>query len=286
MQYEIDCHSHSFYSPDAAESPELMFKKARIAGLKGLVITDHNTTAHFPKINKSAKKNKLITCEGIEITASYKNADIHILGYSNSFDVKYLEPLLKSIRNGYNKRSKKTLIRLKKIGIEINFSDLLKKSRSGYVSKPLIAKEISRVKKIEYKSALLLVERGGAAYVPYGVWAPSPEKVVECINKAGGKAVFAHPGDFFGKRNSLPLSKREVAFNKLIKSLIKAGLSGIEVWYPTHTPKQIVSFKSITKKYNIIPTGGSDWHGKAFTPNRSMGQCGTKINYLSKLLVS
>lgn len=285
MKYEIDCHSHSFYSPDAGENPELIFKRARIAGLKGLVITDHNTTAHLSNIKQVAKKNKLVTCEGIEITASYLGADIHILGYSNSFNTDLLEPLLKNIRRGYNERSRKTLHKLAKVGIKINFSDLLKQSKSKCVTKPLIARAICKIKKINQKRALSFVERGGIAYVPYGTWAPSPEGVVRYINDAGGKAVFAHPGDFFEKRSSLPVSKREAAFKTLIKLLIKSGLSGLEVWYPTHTNKQIARFKSIAQKNNLIPTGGSDWHGKVFTPHRSIGQSGTKLKYFFKLLV-
>lgn len=283
MRYDIDCHSHSFYSPDAGESPNLIFTRARLSGLRGLVITDHNTTAHFSSAKKAAKKNKMLTCEGIEITASFQGADIHILGYSDSFNKGSLEPMLRQIRKGYNERSKAVLRKLKKEGVKINFADLLKQSKSGYVSKPLIARAISRLKKIDQKAALSFVERGGIAYVPYGVWAPTPEKVVESIRKAGGKAVFAHPGDFFGKRNSSPVSKRETSFKKLIGLLIKAGLSGIEVWYPTHKTKQVTRFKMLVRKYNLIATGGSDWHGKIFTPHRSVGEQGTTLNNFLRL---
>lgn len=284
MKSIIDCHSHSFFSPDAEESPNKIFKTAHKAGLEGMVITDHNTTTHFSSCEKAAKKNKIFTCQGLEITSTYMGADVHILGYSNSFNKKSLEPLLKQIRSGYNKRSKKILLKLKKIGIEINFSDLLKKSKSGCVSKPIIAREISRIKKINQKAALKFVERGGVAYVPYGCWAPPPNKVVQTILKAGGKAVFAHPGDFFGKRNSLPASKIECSFDKLLKLLIKSGLSGIEVGYPTHTRKQILRFKLIAAKYALVPTGGSDWHGEIFTPNKKIGQCSTSLKLFSKLL--
>jgi predicted metal-dependent phosphoesterase TrpH len=285
MTHDIDCHSHSFYSPDASESPDRIFKRARLAGLKGLIITDHNTTLHFLSANRAARKNKLFTCQGIEITATYRGADIHILGYSNSFNTSILEPLLRQIRNGYNHRSKKILQKLKKQGIVINFSDLLKQSKSGCVSKPLIAGAISRIKKIEQKSALSLVERGGIAYVPYGEWAPTPQIVLKYIHKAGGKAVLAHPGDFFGKRNSLPVATMEKSFKKLIALLIKTGLDGIEVWYPTHTSQQVTRFKSIVRMYNLIPTGGSDWHGQIFTPHRSVGERGTKINHFLKFFL-
>ena len=280
MGNNIDCHLHSFYSPDGSESPNALFEGALKNNLSGLVITDHNTTAHFTSVKRVAKKFKLQTCEGLEITASYEGADIHILGYSKSFNKKLLEPLLKDIREGYNKRSKTTLNKLEKTGIKISFSELLKKTKSGCVTKPLIAKQIARIKNISQKEALTFVERGGVAFVPYGPWAPSPEQVVRIINEAGGKAVFAHPGDFFKKRNSLPISKIEGSFKKLLNKLIEAGLAGIEVSYPTHTPKQVLRFKSIAQKFNLISTGGSDYHGIAFTPDRSIGQrSATKYNF-------
>lgn len=284
MKYEVDCHSHSFFSPDAGESPDTLFKIAKTKKLKGLVITDHNTINQFCSTRLAAQKYKILTCEGVEITSSYKGADIHILGYAKSFNAKHLSPILNRICNGYNTRSQKTLIKLREIGIKINFLKLLKKSKSGYISKPLIAREISKLKKITQKEALLYVERGGIAYIPYGRWAPSPEVVVKSIIKAGGKAVLAHPGDFFGKRNSIPLSKRRMMFDELIKSLVMAGISGIEIWYPSHTSQQISYFKSITKKYNLISTGGSDYHGKVFTEDRSIGQRGTKLSEFLKLL--
>jgi len=283
MSNNIDCHVHSFYSPDGSESPNMLFKRALKNNLKGLVVADHNTMAHFVSIKRAAKKFKLLTCEGVEITASYKGADIHILGYSKSFNKKSLEPLLKGICVGYNKRSKTTLSKLKKIGINISFLELLKKTKSGYVTKPVIARQIALIKNISQKEALSFVERGGVAYVPYGPWAPTPSQVVRAIREAGGRAVFAHPGDFFKKRNSLPIYKREKLFKKLLHKLIKVGLSGIEVQYPTHTQKEIIRFTSIARKYNLISTGGSDYHGMVFTPHRLVGQCGATQYIFSKL---
>ncbi|MDB5204216.1 MAG: hypothetical protein JWP09_244 [Candidatus Taylorbacteria bacterium] len=285
MKFEIDCQTHSHYSPDAEKSPLAIFERARSLGLKGVIVTDHNTTSHFLNIKKVAKATGLMTCLALEITATYENSDIHILAYGNNMDAKILESMLKRIRESYNKRSKAMIQKLSKAGIaQIDFEKLLKKSKSACVTKPAIADAFAHIKKIDQKSALAFFERGGVAYVPYGTWIPTPEAVVKLICKAGGKAVFAHPGDFFGKRSSLPEEKREPAFLKLMDILLGAGLAGIEVWYPSHTKELENKFKKVAKENDLLTTGGSDWHGPKFTPNREVGQRGISVSQFKKLI--
>src|SRR5438270_3239306 len=43
MLFNIDLHTHSFFSGDGVSSPEDMIAAARIKGLNGIAITDHNT---------------------------------------------------------------------------------------------------------------------------------------------------------------------------------------------------------------------------------------------------
>src|SRR5438034_9918436 len=43
MPFNIDLHTHSFFSGDGVSSPEDMIAAARVKGLHGLAITDHNT---------------------------------------------------------------------------------------------------------------------------------------------------------------------------------------------------------------------------------------------------
>ena len=43
MLYRFDLHLHSFYSADAAASPEELIAAARAPGLNGIAITDHDS---------------------------------------------------------------------------------------------------------------------------------------------------------------------------------------------------------------------------------------------------
>ncbi len=84
----------------------------------------------------------------------------------------------------------------------------------------------------------------------------NPKTVIEKIKKAGGIAVLAHPACYF--TNNL---------DYLVSKLIDFGLEGIEVYYPYKGLRGILKFHSeekiykIAEKYNLIKTGGSDFHG-------------------------
>ena len=83
------------------------------------------------------------------------------------------------------------------------------------------------------------------------------KEVIEKIKNANGIPVLAHPACYW-------------CFNldDFIKSLIDIGLEGIETYYPYIGLRRIVKFHSkntvenIADKYNLIKTGGSDFHGK------------------------
>lgn len=84
----------------------------------------------------------------------------------------------------------------------------------------------------------------------------NPKSVIEKINKAGGIAVLAHPCCYWA-----------FSLEGLVKELTAMGLEGIEVYYPYNGLRSIVKFHSRTKiadiadKYDLIKTGGSDFHG-------------------------
>src|SRR5438874_1662865 len=43
MPFNIDLHTHSFFSGDGISSPEDLIAAARAKGLHGIAVTDHNT---------------------------------------------------------------------------------------------------------------------------------------------------------------------------------------------------------------------------------------------------
>ena len=87
-----------------------------------------------------------------------------------------------------------------------------------------------------------------------------PKDVIKAIHAAGGIAVLAHPACYWA-----------LSLEGLIKSLMKNGLDGVEVYYPYPRFRSVVKFHSakavlkIAEKYpELIKTGGSDFHGIEF----------------------
>ncbi len=85
-------------------------------------------------------------------------------------------------------------------------------------------------------------------------------KLIKAIHAAGGIAVLAHPACYWA-----------INLERMVKSLIKDGLDGIEVYYPYPRFRKIVKFhsskdvKKIADKYpELIQTGGTDFHGEIF----------------------
>lgn len=85
--------------------------------------------------------------------------------------------------------------------------------------------------------------------------ARSPKKVIEAIHNANGIAILAHPACYWC-----------ISLEHFVKSLVKEGLDGIEVYYPYKRHRGIIKFhfastvEKIAKKLNLLATGGSDSH--------------------------
>jgi hypothetical protein len=75
----------------------------------------------------------------------------------------------------------------------------------------------------------------------------TPEDAVRLLRRAGGVPVFAHPG----------LAERD----ELIPSMVEAGLMGIECYYSEHSPAQRGGYLELCRRYDLVATGGSDFHG-------------------------
>jgi predicted metal-dependent phosphoesterase TrpH len=75
----------------------------------------------------------------------------------------------------------------------------------------------------------------------------TPEHAVRLLRRAGGVPVFAHPG----------LAERD----ELIPSMVEAGLMGIECYYSEHSPAQRGTYLDLCGRYDLVATGGSDFHG-------------------------
>lgn len=262
----IDLHIHTYYS-DGGLSPSKIVKMAAEKNLSAIAITDHNTIAGVYKAQKEAKKRGIIVLSGIELDTNFQGYDFHILGYGMDIKNKKFLKALKKIRKERLQRELKMAKKMKKLGFSIDLKKLKDLSLISVMAKyhivKLLMKNSENRKKVYqevglYPSLSQIINfymiRGKKAYVEKKILAI--EEIFDLIKKAGGVCILAHPGLIH------PDWKIGFSSDRIILKLVKLGLDGIEVYSPKHTPPEEQHYKKLAKKYNLLITGGTDFHGE------------------------
>lgn len=262
-----DLHLHSFYS-DGERGFNGILEHALTLGMRGLAITDHNGVCPEVKhLVARAKKYNIEILEGVEVSSQISlgrgsTLSLHILGYSLDFNTGKLNDGLKETVSGYEKRARTIVKKCQNLGIRMNHNKLRSSSRGLYVSRNTIAKEITKQQKINFDQALKI-----AFMEEKEDWFMTSHQAISLIKESGGVPVLAHPGKLIPKlleRSSAPM----------LEILIKEGLRGIEVFYPTHTRSETRSLLKLANKYGLVVTGGTDYHGPHRPPYTEIGDTG------------
>lgn len=68
-----------------------------------------------------------------------------------------------------------------------------------------------------------------------------------------------------------------LAYDRWLPELIAAGLQGIECHYGRYTSDVVDRLVQLARKWGLVPTGGSDFHGPEVTPDNPLG--GTPVPF-------
>lgn len=255
----IDLHVHSNYS-DGSESVSELILLAKEAKLSAFALTDHDTVDGFLPLSKAAeeynkscpKEERIEVLPGVEISAGFKEGDIHILGLLvNPFDEDF-KHLLKTAERERDSRNKKMAENLKKAGLPINYEEIEKSFPDAIITRAHFGKFL--VEKGIVSSYQEAFDHYLGDKTPYYVARKftTPKDSIEGILKAGGIPVLAHPILYH-----LPNEELE----SLVRELVGYGLRGIETIYSTYSDKDEAYIRSLAKKFDLLITGGSDFHG-------------------------
>jgi len=257
-----DLHSHSSYS-DGDFDPETLVQEAKNIGLAGLALTDHNGIGGLDRARNKAQELGLKFIGGIEISARYGPADVHVLGYGVEFNRTILEQGLVETRRGYEERVAEMVRRCRRGGFDkVNWEAIVDKRRKMPGSVMIsfdVTQELVEKQGLSMAQAHKMTVVGGECYVPYGNWAMDPGEVVKLIQQAGGVAVLAHPGIVaheYGKEVS----------EGLLRLVLAAGVDGLEIYHPFHDQLVVDELADWAVKNGLLMTGGSDWHGESRFP--------------------
>lgn len=245
-----DLHIHSNKS-DGLLSPGQIVDCGVEKGLKALSITDHDTIDGIETAIDYAADKDIEVIPGIEFSTEYEGVEVHMLGYYFDYKNFELNSFLKKLKDSRIERAKKMVKQLNNIGIQISFEDVCKLAKSASsIGRPHVARAL-----INHGYASR-IEEAFDKYMSYGRpgyverYKISPFQAIELISRCNGVSSLAHPGLIIN-----------VDKLQLIKRLKEWGLSGIEVYHTKHSEEDSKRFYDIAMNLELIPTGGTDFHG-------------------------
>ena len=267
-QFEADLHCHTTAS-DGLLSPTELIRLAAELGLKGIGITDHDTIQGWNEAEEAGNYYKILVLRGIELNTDWQGKEVHILGYELDNSSNYLNDKLKGLVYARKQRMLEILERLATMGINITEDEVGQFAQGDSIGRPHIAQallERGYIRNIK-EGFERYIGQGAPAYVPR--YKLTPEEGIELIRKAHGIPVLAHPG----------MQRLEEG----IPAWVEVGLQGIEVIHSEHKPDDVTRYRALAQQYNLLTTGGSDFHGVTRKPGVELGRWGVSINVLLEI---
>ncbi len=256
---KADLHIHTDMS-DGSFTVEEVIKLAKENGLTHIAITNHDTVKGLKEAIELGKKYGICVIPGVEISAyDYKrNRKVHLLGYGIDLEGTHITNLCESLLKERNEITLKQAEIIRDLGYDISLEEVKKYSKnSGVAYKQHIMQVfidkgyIDEIYSPLYKE---LFKRSGPCDME--VKYIDIYDALEAIIKDNGIPVIAHPG--------------QLKSYELIEELANKGLVGVEKYHISHSEKDKNIIDELVKKYNLLVTGGSDYHG-TYAKNRKIG---------------
>ena len=245
-----DLHTHTNHSDGSKTVTELLTE----AKERDLIIalTDHNTVTGLPELFAEADRLGVTVIGGTELSTVYNGREFHLIGL---FIAPEYYETLESVCQEYHilkEQSNIALVnKLRDLGYNIDFAEIKRKNVKGHVNRAHIADELFKhgyVSSVAEAFDKLLEERCGL-YIP-----PRRFELAEAIQflrSIKALPILAHP-------------VKDIDYDQLrvmLPELKEAGLIGIETMHSSCSDEQIAVLKGIAKEFDLMESGGSDYHG-------------------------
>jgi predicted metal-dependent phosphoesterase TrpH len=247
----VDLHSHSTIS-DGVLSPTEVAQRAKAQGVHVWALTDHDEVSGIAEARQAAHDLGLKFVTGVEISVTWANCTIHIVGLQIDETNPTLIAGLKKTRSGRDTRGRDMADGLAKVGIPNAFEGALKYvGNPDLISRSHFARYLIEIGVCPDVSSVFrnYLTEGKPGFVPHR-WATLSDALA-WIHAAGGVAVVAHPGRY----NLSPLAMQE-----FLSEFKRLGGVGIEVVTGSHTPDQFDEYALVAERYGFMASRGSDFH--------------------------
>lgn len=248
---QIDLHVHSNKS-DGTYAPTELVDYALQKGLAAFALTDHDTTGGLEEATAYAKDKPIEVIPGIEFSSENEGKDIHVVGLYIHYDAPAFQARLQAFVDSRINRNIKMCRNLQEAGIDITFDKLCAENPGAVITRAHYAAYLTEHGYVSNRSEAFAKYVGDNCkyYVPREKITPA--QAVELILQAGGIPILAHPPLYHMGNERL---------DALVGSLKQVGLMGIETFYSSYNNQDERDMLRLAKKYDLLLSGGSDFHG-------------------------
>jgi predicted metal-dependent phosphoesterase TrpH len=255
----VDLHTHTDRS-DGSTPPCDLVRQAAAEGLRALAISDHDTLAGYDAASPMASDYGVELICAVELSTrpsenrepGKRDRSVHVLGYwilsePTAEFRRYLETQQASRR----KRNVDLVAKLRQLGVSITLEDAEVYGRNQ-VGRPHFARVLLEKGCVSNMQEAFDVYLADEAQAGVERDEPALDEGIRRIKESGGMASFAHP---------IRLPQRGADLERMVEQLLEAGLEGIEVFHSEHSPADCAEFAAIARRFGLVPTGGTDYHG-------------------------
>ena len=255
--HRIDLHTHTTAS-DGQDTPAELANFAVQQGVSILGVTDHDTIDAIPELHQQADSVGITLVPGVELSTTVDFAEVHVLGYFVDINDPEFTGALSSLAQNRLNRITRMIEKVQALGYDIDGDAIVAQAAFGSIGRPHVARSLMDIGAVKDVSEAFdrFLKAGRPGYVPRDPF--MPEDAVRLLVRNGAIPVLAHP-----------LSTRDI--EGTVKRLVPEGLKGLETYYAEYSPEQHQHIRQIADAWDLIPTGGSDYHGVGFREGRVLG---------------
>lgn len=245
-----DLHTHSINSDGASTTDELIAQAKELNLI--IALTDHNTVAGLPAFMQAAAENGVTAIAGTELSTEHNGVEFHLLGlFIDPKNYQKVERLAKEFHVLKEISNIEMVERLNDAGYDIAYADVKKRNPNGNANRAHVAAELLEkgyVSSIREAFSTILSE-GAGFYIQ-----PARLQLIDAVHflrEISALPILAHPLE-----DTTP-----DALIEMLPELIEVGLLGMETMHSSYSDDQIRIAKEIASRFNLLESGGSDYHG-------------------------
>lgn len=247
-----DLHTHSHFS-DGSHSPAWLISRAKELNL-AIALTDHNTVSGLPEFLAEAEKQGVRAVPGIEFSTVCHGKELHLVGlFVAPAHFSYLESVAEDFHRRKAEANREMVRRLNDAGYEIDYDVLVSRSLTGNINRAHMANAL--VEKGYMTTPQEAFEKLLGDDLPIYVSCERLEtaEAVRILRKIKAVPILAHPLQELTAEG----------LRKILPELMEAGLIGLETHHSSYDNATIEKALTIARDFGLLPSGGSDFHGRA-----------------------